>query len=139
MPSSYGSPECHHTETHNKFPHDRHAVFSFLQRISKAFKGPKSVALVSLPSLKFVPPPSHFYLLKEIKLYGVRVSSNSIMVIPRGAENSQKSRIYIKILCLRSLKISKYHTQDPQILGATAKNLVARATWRAEFVHPSSP
>jgi len=101
------------------------SVFSFLRRIlpypklHNFFKGPKSVGLVSLPSLKFVPPPPHFYLLQKITLYGVRVSSYSIMVIPRGVANSQKCRRYIKIIRLTSLKRSKYHTQDPQILGAT--------------------
>jgi hypothetical protein len=110
MPSSYGSLECHHTETHNKFPHDHHVRnFHSTKNITVSnaayfFKGRKSEALVSLPSLKLALPPSHYYLLLEITMYGVRVSSNSIMVIPRGLENSAKSKRYIKILCIRSLK-----------------------------------
>jgi len=32
----------------------------------------------------------------------------------------------------------KIHTKDLQILGAKAQDLVARATWRLGFVHPSS-
>jgi len=31
---------------------------------------------------------------------------------------------------------SKFHTEDPQILGDTVPNLFAMATWRSEFVHP---
>ena len=30
----------------------------------------------------------------------------------------------------------RFCAADPQILGVTAKNLVATATWRSEFVHP---
>jgi hypothetical protein len=29
-----------------------------------------------------------------------------------------------------------FHTEDPQILGATIQNLVAWATWQPGFVHP---
>jgi len=87
---------CPYFPFHKEYYHIQSCIFFF--------KGPKSVALVSLPSLKFVPPPSHFYVLQEITLYGVRMSSNSIMVIPRGVQNSQKSRRYIKILRLISLK-----------------------------------
>jgi len=31
---------------------------------------------------------------------------------------------------------SKFHTEDPHILGVTVQNLVALVTWRREFVHP---
>lgn len=31
---------------------------------------------------------------------------------------------------------SKFHTEDPQILGTTAQNSVAQVTWHAGFVHP---
>ena len=30
---------------------------------------------------------------------------------------------------------SKFHTQDPQILGATEQNLLARVAWSSEFLH----
>jgi len=42
-------------------------------------------------------------------------------------------------LCTRHLKLLrvKFHTEDPQTLGATAQNSVATATWRPEFVHPA--
>ena len=29
----------------------------------------------------------------------------------------------------------KFHTEDPEMLGATVQNLVARATWCTGFVH----
>jgi hypothetical protein len=32
---------------------------------------------------------------------------------------------------------SKLHTKDPKIWSATVQNLVTRATWRTEFLHPS--
>lgn len=31
---------------------------------------------------------------------------------------------------------SKFHTEDPQILGTTVQNSVAQVTWHAGFVHP---
>lgn len=46
MTSSYGSLECHHTETHNKFPHDRHVrIFLSTENITISkdayfFQGP---------------------------------------------------------------------------------------------------
>jgi len=30
---------------------------------------------------------------------------------------------------------NKFHTEHPQILGTTAHNLVAQATWRPQSVH----
>ena len=33
---------------------------------------------------------------------------------------------------------SKFHTEDPQILGDTVLNLFAIAIWRSGFVHPWS-
>ena len=32
--------------------------------------------------------------------------------------------------------MEQVHTEDPKILGATVRNLVATATLRPEFVHP---
>jgi hypothetical protein len=32
--------------------------------------------------------------------------------------------------------LRKFHTENPQILYATVKNSVAKATWRLEFEHP---
>jgi hypothetical protein len=33
---------------------------------------------------------------------------------------------------------SKFHTEDPQILGATVQNLVALVTWRPAVMYPCS-
>jgi len=33
---------------------------------------------------------------------------------------------------------SSIRTEEPQLLGTTAQNSVARATWRLKFVYPSS-
>jgi hypothetical protein len=41
----------------------------------------------------------------------------------------------VKILGARRVIGSKFPTEDPLILGATAHNLVARATWCPGFVH----
>jgi hypothetical protein len=46
----------------------------------------------------------------------------------------QKSSSHLKILGARNVTWSKFHTDDPQILGATVQNLVVRATWRPGFV-----
>jgi hypothetical protein len=48
---------------------------------------------------------------------------------------SKICRHHLKILVATCVTWSKSHTQYPQILGATVQNLVARATWRLEFVH----
>ena len=49
----------------------------------------------------------------------------------RGAKTSHKSRSSLKIVGARS----KFHTEDPQILGTTVQNLVTRTAWHARFVH----
>ena len=36
----------------------------------------------------------------------------------------------------RNMTRSKLHPEDTHILGVTAQNLVSRATWCPEFVHP---
>ena len=40
----------------------------------------------------------------------------------------QKSRSYLKRLDTRRINRSKFHTEDPQILGATVQNFETRAT-----------
>jgi hypothetical protein len=53
-----------------------------------------------------------------------------------GAHISQKCRSHVKLLGARMVTWSKFHTKDPQILGAAIQNSVAMATWRPGFVHP---
>ena len=54
----------------------------------------------------------------------------------RGPQIFQKSRGYFKILGTRRVTCSKFHTDDPQILGITIQNLVTHMTWCLGFVHP---
>jgi hypothetical protein len=52
----------------------------------------------------------------------------------RGAQIFQKSRSQLKILGIRRITSSKFHTEDPQILGATAQNVVATTTRSPGFM-----
>jgi hypothetical protein len=54
----------------------------------------------------------------------------------RGAQIFQKSMSQLKILGARRVTSSKFHTEDPQILGAAAQNVVATATRRPGFMDP---
>ena len=56
----------------------------------------------------------------------------------RGAQIFQKCRSNLKILCAWSVTWSKSHTDDPQIIGAEAQNVVTTATWNPGFVHHCS-
>ena len=47
----------------------------------------------------------------------------------RDAQISQKSNSYLKILTSRRVTWSKFHTKDPQTLGAIKQNLVGWVTW----------
>jgi hypothetical protein len=42
----------------------------------------------------------------------------------------------MKIPALKRVAWIKFHIEDPKILGATVRNLVATATQRPGFVHP---
>jgi hypothetical protein len=53
-----------------------------------------------------------------------------------GAQIFQKSRSYLKILGAGRVRSSRFHTQNPQILGATLQNVVARITSRLVSVFP---
>jgi len=41
------------------------------------------------------------------------------------------SRSHYEIQGARRVACSKFHAEDPQVLGATVENLVATATWRS--------
>jgi hypothetical protein len=47
----------------------------------------------------------------------------------------KKSKSHFKILGSRRVTWSKFHIQDPEILGATVRNVVVTA-WHLAFVHP---
>jgi hypothetical protein len=51
----------------------------------------------------------------------------------RGATIFQNSRAHLMILGARRVMRSKFHTEEPQTLGAKVKNLVTTATWRPEL------
>lgn len=56
----------------------------------------------------------------------------------RGAHIFQ-IRVYrsrLKILGARRLTWGKFHSEDPQIVGATVKNLFVTASWSPVFMHP---
>lgn len=52
----------------------------------------------------------------------------------RGSQSFQIFRGHLKILSARRMIWIKFHNENPQILGATARNLVTTATWRLVFV-----
>jgi hypothetical protein len=58
------------------------------------------------------------------------------IAISRDAQIFQKSRRCLKIQGGRRVILSKFHTEDPQILGITTQNSVAWVTWCPGFVHP---
>jgi hypothetical protein len=56
----------------------------------------------------------------------------------RGAQVFQKSRSSLKILVAKRVTWSKFHFEDPYILGTAIQNLITMALWQLEFVHPST-
>jgi hypothetical protein len=54
----------------------------------------------------------------------------------RGLQIFQKFGNNLKSLGTRMVIRSKFRTEDPQILSATVRNLVARVTWRPWFCAP---
>jgi hypothetical protein len=53
-----------------------------------------------------------------------------------GAQIFQKSRSYLKVLGAGRVTSSRFHIQNPQILGATLRNVVARVTCGLVSVPP---
>jgi hypothetical protein len=47
----------------------------------------------------------------------------------------EKTQGHVKILGARKVTWSKFHNEDPQILGASKHIVDARATWRPGIVH----
>jgi hypothetical protein len=54
---------------------------------------------------------------------------------PMGAQIPQNFRSHLKILVARMVTSNNFHTEEPQILDATIKNLVAVATRYTGFGH----
>jgi hypothetical protein len=59
-----------------------------------------------------------------------------VMHICRGAQIFQKSWRHLKIRDSGRVTWRKFHTKDPQVLGASIQNLVAMVTWQPGLVHP---
>ena len=57
-------------------------------------------------------------------------------LIHRCTKFPKKFRDYLKILGARTVTWSKFHTEDPEILGTTVQSLVSWTIRRSEFVHP---
>jgi hypothetical protein len=53
----------------------------------------------------------------------------------RGKQILRKTSNHLNVLCAIRVASSKFHTQDPQILGATEHNLLARVTWGSDIFH----
>jgi hypothetical protein len=70
-----------------------------------------------------------FYNKEEVKMTVCECSWTRVK------KNSQKSRGYVKMLGARKATRSKFHIEDPQIIGASKHNIEARATWRPGIVH----
>jgi hypothetical protein len=62
-------------------------------------------------------------------MFGVFVYSKRVEQI------FQMSSSNLKILAARTLTYRTFHPEDPQIIGTTLQNLIARVTWRPRFVH----
>ena len=54
----------------------------------------------------------------------------------QGLRDFQKSNSHLKILGVRRVKRSKFHTEDPQILGATVQNVVGGDELAPGSFHP---
>jgi hypothetical protein len=75
----------------------------------------------------------------KIALYSQpAANSRNVNMSPqnRGPQIFQKSTSHLKILGARKVTWSKCNTEDLERSGANVENLLARATWRPEFVHP---
>ena len=59
------------------------------------------------------------------------------ILYPRGSADFPKiyPKSHLKILSVGRVTSSKFHAKDPQMLGVTVQDLVARTTWRPIFVH----
>jgi hypothetical protein len=65
----------------------------------------------------------------------VQIHVSALLYETKGLQIFQKSRCHLKILGARRAMRRKFHTENPQILGATVQNLVARATWPPGLVY----
>ena len=74
--------------------------------------------------------------LKQKLLHQEWLGKTMCVCSGRSSQIFQKSMSHLKILGARRATWSKFHTQGPQILGATIQNLVDTVTRHLGFVHP---
>jgi hypothetical protein len=75
-------------------------------------------------------------LIKKCNSKKKKIWTTNITVRHRVAHIFKKSRCHLRLLGARRVIRRNFHTEGPQILGATVNNLAATMTWRPEFVHP---
>ena len=92
-------------------------IFSAIYETRISLLYSKNPPLVPIPSQKNPEQTLSSYLLK---------SQLKIITTFRDAQISQISRSHLKILCARKMTRSKFHAEDPYILGCTGQNLFAR-------------
>jgi hypothetical protein len=80
--------------------------------------GPTFSIYVSMYSTNFSEQNPASILGNEVDLGGGGCMGRS-----RSAQIFQQSENHLKIICARGVIYSKFHTDDPQILGATVQNL----------------
>ena len=99
---------------------------------------PPSARKFNNPKNHDVSPPNLTVLFLINYVNGrLHLGVHKVSFFYRGAQIFRKSRSHLKILGARRVIWSKLHREDPQILGATVQNVVAKATWHAGSVHPS--
>jgi hypothetical protein len=72
----------------------------------------------------------------EVFMFSRRGLLSSYTLWCSGPQIFHKSSSHLKIPGARMVTSSKFHTDNPKILGATVQNLVAMAIWQPGSVHP---
>jgi hypothetical protein len=59
-----------------------------------------------------------------------------VLIVLRFPLPFQSHVCYLVYAVHKKMTGSKFHTEDPHILGVTVQNLVTQVTWRRGFVRP---
>jgi len=79
--------------------------------------------------------PVSLSLPSRASLYAITFQLESTRY-PKAGVNKFSINLEATSLCARSVRWSKFRTEDPCILGDALQNLAATATWCPGFVHP---